>query len=283
MPSEATVLEARELMERSDLEPILTSHTGNLTFERHLARMTEAEEVLRVLSRYIYFNSFFGGGVASLAGEIGARQDIFRDPLEELDAAADRSMEVAAEIFYAAIDEFGNPLMLKQSTHRTLAQATLKGSAAFYGYDAAALNRVAHPNNSTLEATERVRAGYGVGHIMNERGLLNAIGFHIGSEVLADAEFNILDGTLRARHPELVEHLRKSRVFINGTENTAYRWIQIHTSVEADHFSAAMVGANLALRYYAGPGGRTWAKEWLIEGFREFASMQTDFMEGLLE
>jgi hypothetical protein len=270
-------------MERSDLAPILASHTGNQIFEQTLARMSSPEEVLRVLSRYIYFNSFFGSGVASLAGEIGARQDIFRDPAEEVETISDRSIEVAAEIFYAAIDEFGNPLTLKQSTHRTLAQATLKATGQFYNYDTAALNCAAQPNNSTLAATERVRTGYGVGLNMDERKLLKAIGFHIGSEVLADAEFNILDAVLRAEYADLVEHLRKSKVFINGTENMAYRWIQIHTSVEADHFSAAMVGANLALRYYAGSGGRGWAKQWLIEGFREFAAMQTDFMEGLLE
>ena len=41
--------------------------------------------------------------------EIGARLHLFRDPCEAIEMLADRSVEVAAKVFYAAIDEFGDP------------------------------------------------------------------------------------------------------------------------------------------------------------------------------
>jgi hypothetical protein len=105
----------------------------------------------------------------------------------------------------------------------------------------------------------------------------------MGSEVLADAEFNILDGFLRAKYSDLVEHLKRARVTINAVEVSGYHWIQIHTTVEADHFDAAMVGANLALRYYCGAESPAQIKQWMLDGFRLFATTQSDFMNGLMQ
>src|SRR6185295_4655061 len=166
----------REMVARSDLEHVLASHSGN---------------------------SIFGSGVANLAGEIGARQNLFRDADEPAALIADRSVEVAAPFFFAAIDEFGGAG--HRSTHRTLAQATLKGAGCFLGYDGATLNRLAEPNLRTLTAMDKVRAGYAINQQVGEQELFRAIGFHIGSEVLADEEFNLLDGFLRAEYADLVE------------------------------------------------------------------------------
>jgi len=271
-----------ESVGREDVSPILETHDGGRAFERALRRAARDEELVRLLGQYIHFNSVFGSGVANLAGEIGARQDLFRDPEEAVSAVADRSVEVAAHIFYAAVDEFGSGAS-RRSTHRAMAQATLKAAGRYFGYEARALDRLALPTVQTLDAERRVRDGYCLGQAADERKLFRAVGFHMGSEVLADQEFNLLDRFLRAERPEFVEHMKGARVEIDGVGNAAYRWIQVHTSVEADHFSAAVAGANLALRFYAGahPVGR--AKEWLVAGFREFASVQSDFMSGLSE
>jgi len=51
--------------------------------------------------------------------------------------------------------------------------------------------------------------------------------------------------------------------------------------VEADHFDSALLGANAALMYYAGKEDRARAKEWVLEGFRAFASVQAGFMKSL--
>jgi hypothetical protein len=99
--------------------------------------------------------------------------------------------------------------------------------------------------------------------------------------VLADQEFNVLDAFLRTNYPDLVEYLMKTRVLIGDSESAAYRWIQVHTTVEADHFAAAVKSANLALRYYAGSESRAGIKGWILEGVKEFADMQTEFMKSL--
>lgn len=278
---EDLVVKTRELIDRSDLEQVLVSHAGNATFKQALERITTGADILRTLSCYIYFNSVFGSGVSNLAGEIGSRQHLFREPDEPMEIAADRSVEVAARIFFAAIDEFGGAA--HRSTHRTLAQATLKGIATFLGYEIATLNQLAEPSAHTLTAIAKVQDGYAINQKVNERKLFRAIGFHMGSEVLADEEFNILDGFLRAEYADLVKHLKRSRVAIDDVKVSAYHWIQIHTTVEADHFQSAMVGANLALRYYAGAENPARIKQWIVDGFRAFAATQTDFMIGLME
>jgi hypothetical protein len=270
-------------IELADLEPILHEHAGNAIFANTLARITKTEQLLSVLSRYIHFNSVFGSGVANLAGEIGSRQDLFRDPEEEVAIVADRSVEVAADIFFAAIDEFGDKKQIRRSTHRTLAQATLKAAGAFYGLSPAELDEIAQPFESTQAAMSEVRNGYRVNQAVNESEIFRAIGFHIGSEVLADEEFNVLDKFLRARYPDLVDYLMKTKVVINGSDNIAYRWVQIHTTVEADHFAAAVQSANLALRYYAESQSSICIKSWVLGGFREFAETQTKFMKSLTE
>lgn len=274
--------ETPEIIGKSDLEQVLASHSGSSVFKQALGRIATGQDLLSTLSCYIYFNSIFGSGVANLAGEIGSRQRLFSDPDEQMEIVADRSVEVAARIFFAAIDEFGGGASCR-STHRTLAQATLKAIGCFLGYEMTTLNQIAKANARTLTAVDKVRDGYAINQAVEEQKLFRAIGFHMGSEVLADEEFNILDSFLRADHADLVEHLKKAKVTINEVKVSAYHWIQIHTTVEADHFNAALAGANLALRYYSGSESRARIREWIVDGFREFAATQADFMNGLME
>lgn len=265
-----------------DVEPILREHTGNRVFADSLERAVASDDLVSVLSRYIYFNSVFGSGVANLAGEIASRQDLFRDADEAIDIAADRSVEVAAQIFFAAIDEFGGNSSIRRCTHRSLAQATLKATGCFFRLTPVQLNGVTRLSDSTKLAIREVCDGYCINQTVDDPKLFRGIGFHIGSEVLADQEFNILDRFLRANYPALVEYLRKTKVRMNGTENGAYAWIQIHTTVEADHFNAAVAGANLALHYYAGTESQACVKSWILEGIKEFGKTQTEFMKSLL-
>lgn len=267
---------------KADLDPVLSMHLGNCMFEKSLASVSTNEQLIRVLARYIHFNSPFGGGVANLAGEIATRPELFRDPDEEVEQFADRSSKIAADIFYAAIDEFGDSTSPKRATHRTLAQATLKGVATYLGFDAEHLNQILRPDESLLEIGARVRNGYCLNQSIDEPKLLHSIGYHAGSEVLADEEFNILDRYLQTNHPALVEYLTHTRVNMNGAELPAYIWVSVHCSVEADHFECAIRSANSALRYYAGQEKRETVKQQIIEGFQEFASVQSEFMQSLL-
>jgi hypothetical protein len=268
---------------RADLEPVLRAHRGKQDLERAFVEAKAPERLLSVLGRYIQFNSAFGAGLANLAGEIAARQGLFRDREEPLKIVADRAAEVASDFFFAAIDEFDDRATPWRDTHRTLGQATLKGFGAFFGYTPEQLNDVVRINAATEAALSRVWEGYGVGARLDDPRLFGAMGFHTGSEILADQEFVIIDRTLRRDRADLVRALEGMKVEALGQKHNAYYWIRIHTGVEAEHFDAALKGVNNALRYYAGEADPGSVKGWILDGFSRFARVQGDFMAGLGE
>jgi hypothetical protein len=269
---------------RDDLDPVLRAHRGNAALRTALETVSaEPERLLSVLARYTQFNSAFGPGLANLAGEIAARQGLFRDRDEPVTLLSDRAAEVAADFFHAAIDEFDDRMTPWRDTHRTLAQATLKGLGRALGYAPAQLNTVLRINAGTTGAMARVASGYGLAAELDERRLFSGMGFHTGSEVLADEEFTIIDQVLRARRPDLVKALENTKVEILGSEHNAYYWIRIHTSVEADHFDAALKGVNKALRFYVGDHDKAAVKAFILGGFGDFAEVQEAFMAALPE
>jgi hypothetical protein len=267
---------------REDLQQVLASHHGNVSLAAAFeAAAPQPDRLLRVLGRYIQFNGAFGPGLANLVGEIGARQGLFRDMSEPVLVLQDRAAEVAADFFFAAIDEFDDRATAWRDTHRTLAQATLKGLGRYFGYESAALNEAFRMNDATLEAMASVSEGYGLAEALSDEHLFRSMGFHTGSEVLADEEFTIIDGILRKQRPDIVKALQETSVEILGNQHNAYYWISIHTSVEADHFDAAVRGVNNALRFYAGSEDLSVPKRWIIDGFRHFADVQAAFMTAL--
>jgi hypothetical protein len=266
---------------RDDLAPVLDAHHGNEALQAAFESATAPPQLLSVLGRYVQFNSAFGPGLANLAGEIAARQGLFRDAAEPVRILADRASEVAADFFYAAVDEFDDRATAWRDTHRTLAQATVKGMGRFFGYTPEQLNDVITINRGTEDALPRVYEGYGLGAKLDEEQLFRAMGFHVGSEILADQEFVIIDRALRARRPEMVAALEAMKVEVLNEKHNAYYWIRIHTGVEAEHFDAALKGVNNALRFYVGEVEPARVKSWILGGFRQFADVQSDFMAGL--
>jgi len=274
---------SRPLIGKDDLAPVLDAHRGNQALAAAFAGAREPRHFLSVLARYVQFNSAFGPGLANLAGEIAARQGLFRDPDEPVRILADRAAEVGADFFYAAIDEFDDRATTWRDTHRTLAQATVKGAGAFFGFTPQALNDVLRVNPATHEAMRKVSHGYGLGEKLSEPRLFQAMGFHVGSEILADREFVIIDRVLKETRADLVAHLSKTKVEILGQKHDAYYWIFIHTGVEAEHFDAALRGATSALRFYSGHLPPLEVKGHILDGFRHFADVQSHFMDALAE
>lgn len=247
-------------IEKNDVCHIMEDHQGNKILATALEQWSEKDLVCG-LAQYIHFNSVFGGGVANLAGEIALRKDLFRDSSESIEMLADQSVEIASKIFFAAIDEFG-----RRKTHRTMAKDTLRALMQHGKYAAKNMN-VAEATNIAIED---VSLGYCLNRSVTEAEIFHSIGFHMGSELLADEEFNIIDRFLQAKHGNLVQCLKSQ---------DAYTWIQIHTTVEADHFDAAVESANSALQYYVGSASE--AKAWILEGFSRFANVQSQFMSSL--
>jgi hypothetical protein len=247
---------------------------------------------VRFLGRYTSWNGFFGSGVATLSGKIGRSRGLFLDPEQPINSLADRSVFVASFFFDAARDEFDDRDTVHRDTHRCLAQSTLKGfidaacDAGALERDAAAINSVLQEPDWLLPLNSRVAAGYGVGSDDDLPSLFASIGYHLGSELLADQEFSIIDATLRAEAPDLVESLRTARVNIAGQEHAAYQWIAIHSGhgggAEADHFEWATQGARLAYRFVPDEQHADLALA-LERGFAAFARDHLEFFQRVNE
>ena len=242
------------------------------------------------LARYASWNGLFGSGVASLAGKIGRSQDLFLEA-GMLAPLADRSVLVASYFFDAARDEFDDRDTEHRDTHRCLAQATLTGVVNLAKGDFAELA------DDALEQTlrspfwldglrDRVAQGYGEGSADDYAGIFRAIGYHLGSELLADKECSIIDTSLKECDTELVKHLRETEVTIAGQAHNCYQWIGIHSghggAAEADHFDWAVSGASLAFQYVPEKLHDALRRQ-LDAGYKAFAADHDEFFAKVLD
>lgn len=273
------MIELRELTARYDFEK------GQARVKDAIARAAEDRaELFVLLARYGSWNATFGAGVSALAAKI-VRSQAFVDPGERLRVVSDRSVLVASYFFDAARDEFDDRGTVHRDTHRCLCQAFLKGMFWYFedrGLDAAALapRLVEPPWLASLRT--RVAIGYGGGSPDDAPSVFRAMGYHLGSELLADAEFSVIDAALRSQVPELVTHLEKKEIEIGGERHNAYLWIRAHSGhgggAEADHFDWAMRGVKAAFGY-VDPASTSALRAELLGGFEEFARQHDEFFE----
>jgi len=241
--------------------------------------------LVRFLGRYTAWNALFGAGVAALAGNIARSPALFLDPAAPFKAVADRSVYVASFFFDAARDEFDDRDTRHRDTHRCLAQATVSGTVEFF------LRRGVLKDVGLVEVLlaeplwlaalrERVGIGYGIFPDGRPFALFRAMGYHLGSELLADREFSLLDQTLRATQPALVGFLNDHEVDIAGQVHNAYRWIRVHSGhggrAEADHFRWAVHGVEEAFRFID-PGRHADLRHQLHLGFLDFVADHREF------
>ncbi len=252
----------------------------------------DVPSLLRFLGRYTSWNGFFGSGVAALAGKVGRSRRMFLDRSEPIEALADRSVFVASFFFDAARDEFDDRDTEHRDTHRCLAQAVLKGVIGWGAEKGAldardsALNLLLNDPTWLRSLNERVREGYGATSPDDLPSIFRAIGYHLGSEVLADREFSLLDRNLREHFGELVRYLETTEVTIGHERHRAYQWIAIHSGhgggVEAEHFEWAVRGARLAFRY-APESLHPELRRQMDRGFINFAQDHREFFESVHE
>jgi hypothetical protein len=242
----------------------------------------DGRALLRFLGRYVSWNGGFGAGVATLAGKIGRSRDLFVDPDEPLAACADRSIHVASYFFDAARDEFDDGATRHRDAHRSLAQAMIKGVAAYHdiGLDEAGAILESPLWLEGLEA--RTQTGYGYGTPDGLPAVFRSMGFHLGSEVLADAEFSRIDTALRRGSPPLVDFLLRTRVRVADQEHPAYYWLGVHSGhgggVEVDHFDWAVAGVREAFRYTPARH-HAYLRGQVLGGFDDFAACHREFFE----
>lgn len=273
-------------IDREDLESRYRFDTSRAAV---LGALREAfatrEGRLRFLGRYTSWNGYFGSAVASLAGAIGRSRSVFLDLDAPVTQVADRSVYVASYFFDAARDEFDDRDTVHRDTHRCLAQAVLQGVMDHDGTQGAAwpaedANRVLEEPTWLRALSARVAQGYGTNGAGSDVELFRAMGYHLGSEVLADEEFSQIDAELRTAEPGLVAFLEGHTVTIGDVPHGAYAWIGIHSGhgggVEADHFDWAVRGVLRALRYTA-PQLRAALREEALRGFDDFAADHARF------
>jgi len=231
------------------------------------------EQLTRFFVHYAAWNGRFANGVSALVSLIGDSRELFQEAGFPR-AVADRSNYIASYIFDAARDEYNDHINPIRDTHRCMAQASLISMARFYDLGESVLDEADPPalaavNDAVLPGyTGEPRAGSG-----RVERLFYGLGYHLGSELLADREFSLIDEYLRSRQPELVHHLMRSTIELAGGKHRCYAWVGVHSGhgggVEADHFEYALAGARAALRYLVAADHRA-AIAALTEGFVAF-------------
>ncbi|MED5372139.1 MAG: hypothetical protein VX899_14065 [Myxococcota bacterium] len=243
--------------------------------------MRSRSALLQFVGRYTSWNGFFGSGVATLAGKIGRSRRIFTDPAEPIHALADRSVLVGSFFFDAARDEFDDSSTEHRDTHRCLAQAFVAGIArSMHKRDPAELNSLLADPVWLLPLQHRVAQGYGATSPDDAPHIFRSMGYHLGSEVLADQEFSLIDNALRHSDPELVEEMESGTYNIGGREHACYHWLGIHSGhgggVEHDHFEWAVQGVQRAFDYTPTEQHAALRQQVLL-GFGDFARDHAEF------
>lgn len=229
------------------------------------------------MQRYAYFNSFAGSFVARLASSIGISYQLFRQADVSVADQSDRGLEIAAKVFAATVDEHADA-GANQVPHRTLAQSTLKAIGDYAQLSDAKLNEVAQTPAWMDEIISTELDGY-CGKIDDVEALATSIGFHIGSELLADREYSIIDKVVRYNHrgEGFDAWLKGKHVEVGGKSLSPWYWIVIHgkhnsAGVEAEHCQLAIDALNLFVQYC--PESSDKILKWASKGFIDFANLQ---------
>lgn len=248
----------------------------------HLAG--DSKPLIQFFGAYTSWNGYFAAGVTGLTAKITSSKTMFMDPEAKFASVADRSSHIASFVFDAAREEYHDCSRAGRPSHRALAQAFMIAltDTLLPGQDTNSLNILLSEPNWLKEMNKNTPEHY-LGNFTNSHMAMNVyagIGYHIGSEWLADREFTIIDQLLTKHLPDLREQLKKSRVEFMGRVHPGYAWITSHSgdgdAVEQDHYEKAVHAADLALQYT--PAHQLFdAEVYLKQGITKFAEAHADF------
>lgn len=240
--------------------------------------------LLEFFNNYTSWNGYFVGGVAALCAKITKARGCFIDRDMPLRSAADRSNYVASFIFDAARDEYDDHVTANRDPHRSLAQAFLLGlcnniSNAKPDFDD--LNFMFKESEWLTTLNSMVIESYaGSSRFTTTKDIFIGMGYHAGSEILADAEFTLVDSFFRNRLPDLHKRMEGSTAELADSVHNCYSWISIHSgdgnAVEQDHFNLALSAIENGLRF-SPPEEQAQRLEWVKKGFNLFAENHHTF------
>jgi hypothetical protein len=260
-------------------------HQNDATIESTVElAVTSPVKLYYFMQRYAYFNSFAGSLVARLASSIGLSYSLFRHKDISVLDQSDRGLEIAAKIFAATVDEHADA-GADNVPHRTLAQATLKAIGEYAQLSDTQLNQAAQTPEWMNEIITIALDGYS-GKIGDVEALATSLGFHIGSELLADREYSLIDKVVRYtnRGTGFDTWLKGKQVEVGGKNLSPWYWIVIHgkhnsTGVEAEHCQLAIDALNLLAQYR--PESQATILKWASKGFLDFAQLQERLFEDI--
>jgi hypothetical protein len=267
-------------IDQAFLETLTDFEAGKQRVRDALARTVGNETAqLRFVRQYAAWNSYFAAGVAQLVANIAGSVDLFMEDGQPY-ALADRSAYVASFIFDAARDEYDDHISRGRDPHRSLAQAMLAAMAdRVPGGHAILDEREGYWLNWLIDRVVLEYDGYEAAD--DFEAIFYGIGFHLGSELLADQEFSIIDKFFREQSTDMFKHLRSSEIHLADADHRAYAWIGVHSGTdggaEADHFAWALEGVNKGLDLLQAP--KLLAAAALATGFRAFAQQHKQFFE----
>jgi hypothetical protein len=269
-----------EQLDAASLRALVDFDAARQRVRDRLAQLTDGPRLLRFFVHYASWNGHFANGVSALSSLLGQHRKLFREAGFPR-AVADRSNYVASYFFDAARDEYDDSINPARDSHRCMAQAALISMRDFFGLGDAALEEDEPPELTAVN--DSVMAGY-TGQPAAAKGpaaqAFWAIGYHLGSELLADQEFSLIDEHLRQHQAGLVQHLMRSTVKLAGATHRCYAWVGVHSGhgggVEAEHFDYALEGAHSALRFLVG-GDTALALRSLQAGFCAFEQDHASF------
>ena len=235
-----------------------------------LPKAGEEDELLFcILWHYVIgFSQAFAGLIVHLAGRI-EMSDLFSDMVKR--------SEVAAGVFAAAIEEFGEPSLSGNPTHRRLAQEFMHGVMLSLG-----LSKDAIPEFSReqVEIMRKIRYLYCSNLIeVTKEDLLIAVGANWRSERVAREEFSILHTLFAGKWSHMGDMLRQSNALVCPVSRTPFAWIDVHKNVEIGHADSSETAAMLAIEY---SDDRKQASKLVFKGATEFAHLHKWFMATLL-
>jgi hypothetical protein len=252
------------------VEQAVAAAPNKARLQRRLDSIGSNEALLCFLHRFVLFNDALAARVPFLAGLIHLTPNLFLDREVDEEFCRQCNGRIAAYVAEAASDEYQ---MTEQQilVHQYLSQQFFLGALDHLGQDGKSFDR-------RFPAPDRVKALLGEARErhFSSRGpeqLFAALGFHVGLEVFAHQEFNLVDAWLGERHRALVDYLRRS---------AAYRWLSIHTVVEITHYHAGLKALKLALDTYRNPEERPRMTACIRDGLASFIDLQARFYEAIL-
>ena len=224
--------------------------------------------------RYTYFNAYASSLIARLASSIAISRYLFKEPEMLINEQADRGMQIADKVMFAAVDEGANGI-----SHRSLAQATLRAIGDYAGLSVEERNQYSQVPSWLDEIVNRTIQNY-QGTPGDIASLIKAMGFHLASEMMGDREYTILDRIIRHENKGVGfdSYLNQtSGIQIGDHRYHPWCWVLIHSQYESSgiellHYQSALEALNLSLRYT-----NKLEKEifhWVLQGFQRFVDLQ---------